>query len=168
MVGGFFVLRAGAMIWDKHVELIFLKVALTQVVFFFFYLYIFKPTMRKNFRRILGKGTRNCAFGFINAKGWIIMLSMIGLGFFLRSFSGHPIGNAAVTILYLGIGLALLLAGWKAFMLSFSMKFTGPVNFEMPESNGEEYQKLPRRARESAEEELGDSPQSAESREKQH
>jgi len=69
----------------------------------------------KNIRRILPMEGKRCAFSFMSWKSYLLVTVMVAMGITLRH---SPIPKPYLSILYTGIGLALILSSmeyWKAF-----------------------------------------------------
>ena len=70
---------------------------------------MFRKVVLKNTKRILSYSDKKSIFAFFDAKGYLLMFFMMGLGITLRSVNLLPIAFFAV--FYTGLGTALLLAG---------------------------------------------------------
>ncbi len=78
------------------------------------YSFGFSRLARKNIRRISDlPGTRVCLFAFQAWTSYPLVAFMIGLGLYLRIYSGLP--KPLLAILYLGIGSALFAASLHYF-----------------------------------------------------
>ena len=66
----------------------------------------------KNLGRISGLKEKPCAFSFISWKSYLIILIMITMGIILRH---TPIPKQYLSIIYIGIGLALFLSSIRYF-----------------------------------------------------
>jgi len=69
----------------------------------------------KNVRRILSMEGKRCAFSFISWKSYLLVFVMVAMGITLRR---SPIPKSYLSVLYTGIGLALILSSvryWKVF-----------------------------------------------------
>ena len=67
----------------------------------------FLKIVDKNLGRILPMEGTRCVFSFISWKSYLIVAVMVAMGAFLRHL---PIPKPYLSILYIGIGLALLLS----------------------------------------------------------
>ena len=74
----------------------------------------FLKIVDKNLARILPGDDRQCVFSFMSWKSYVIILVMITLGTILRHSS---IPKAYLSILYTGIGLALILSSVRYLRL---------------------------------------------------
>jgi len=73
---------------------------------------------RKAVRRIRERGAAQ-VFGFFSARSWLLVAVMMGGGITLRNIFVHPglVGAGILGAVYIGVGLALLLADrvfWQA------------------------------------------------------
>ncbi|MBE6639293.1 MAG: hypothetical protein E7616_07575 [Ruminococcaceae bacterium] len=73
------------------------------------FLIMFRMVVKRNTKRILSYPEKKSVFAFLDAKGYLLMLFMMGLGIVLRSFDLLP--NAFFAVFYTGLGTALTLAG---------------------------------------------------------
>ncbi len=67
----------------------------------------FLKIVDKNLGRILPMEGTKCVFAFMTWKSYIIVVLMVAIGAFLRQ---SPIPKSYLSIIYIGIGLALLLS----------------------------------------------------------
>jgi len=75
----------------------------------------FLKIVDKNVRRILLMEGKRCAFSFMSWKSYLLVVLMVALGITLRH---SPVPKSYLSILYTGIGLALVLSSvryWKVF-----------------------------------------------------
>ena len=75
----------------------------------FCFLWMFKRVVRKNTNRILSYSETVSVFAFLDAKGYLLMAFMMGLGITLRAIDLLP--TAFFAVFYTGLGTALTLAG---------------------------------------------------------
>lgn len=84
--------------------------ALTLIVFFLFWLLVFKKLTRKHTKRIREYPDEKQFFWlFFDKKSFIIMFFMMTFGIVIRT--QHLLPNQFITVFYTGLGTALLLAG---------------------------------------------------------
>ena len=72
----------------------------------------FLKVVDKNLRRISKMEAKTCVFAFMSWKSYLMVLVMMGMGIGLRH-SGIP--RQYLSILYIGIGLALFLSSIRYF-----------------------------------------------------
>lgn len=72
----------------------------------------FLRIVNKNLGRISGLPERPCIFSFISWKSYLIIIIMIAMGITLRH---SPIPKQYLSVIYLGIGLALFLSSIRYF-----------------------------------------------------
>jgi hypothetical protein len=72
-----------------------------------FVLFVFRGIVNKNIERIEGGPERASAFSFQGWKSYVITVFMIVLGIVLKR---SPIPKPDLAVMYLGVGLALMLA----------------------------------------------------------
>jgi hypothetical protein len=72
-----------------------------------FVLFVFRGIVNKNIARIEGGPARASAFSFQGWKSYVITVFMIVLGIVLKR---SPIPKPDLAVMYLGVGLALMLA----------------------------------------------------------
>jgi hypothetical protein len=77
----------------------------------------FLKIVDKNLGRILPMEGTKCIFSFITWKSYIIVAAMVTLGALLRH---SPIPKSYLSIIYIGIGLALLLSSVRYLRVLFS------------------------------------------------
>jgi hypothetical protein len=70
----------------------------------------------RNLERIARLPDRTCVFSFISWKSWLLIVVMIAMGMILRHSS---IPREYLSVIYMGIGLALFLSGIRYFRTSF-------------------------------------------------
>lgn len=70
----------------------------------------FLRVVNKNLGRLLPVNEPKCIFSFISWKSYLIIAVMVSLGVLLRH---SPIPRPLLSILYTGIGLALILSSFK-------------------------------------------------------
>ncbi len=75
----------------------------------------------KNLRRLLPLSSKKCLFSFMTWKSYLIVLVMVAMGIFLRH-SALP--KRYLSVLYNGIGLALILSGIR-YLRFFFLLLTG-------------------------------------------
>lgn len=78
--------------------------------------FIFSGIVRKNINRILSFDEKGFILAFISWKSYLLIVIMMGLGIILRH-STFP--KEYLSILYIGIGLALILSG-SLYFLAFA------------------------------------------------
>ena len=84
--------------------------ALTLIVFFLFWLLVFKKLTRKHTKRIREYPDEKQFFWlFFDKKSFIIMFFMMTFGIVIRT--QHLLPNQFIAVFYTGLGTALLLAG---------------------------------------------------------
>ncbi len=99
-----------------------ISVAGVAVVFFLFFLLIFRRLFRKHTARIDAfQVEKVCAFAFFDVKGYIIMACMITFGILLRMSGILP--QIVLGVLYTGIGLSMLGAA-ISFLVTFFQRHT--------------------------------------------
>ena len=103
---------------SKMVILIAFGLILASLIHFFG----FSRLVTKNLNRIILMPEKPCVFGFMSWKSYLIVIFMITLGISLRS---SPIPKPYLSILYIGIGTALILSGSKYFFILFKQKSDG-------------------------------------------
>ncbi len=79
----------------------------------------FSRVVSKNLKRIAEKPERPCIFGFMSWKSYFLVILMMTLGISLRMSS---IPKMYLSILYIGIGSALIFSGSRYFRMIFSSK----------------------------------------------
>lgn len=72
----------------------------------------FLRIVNKNLVRIVQLPEKPCAFSFISWKSYLIIVIMVTLGITLRH---SPIPKQYLSVIYIGIGLALFLSGIRYF-----------------------------------------------------
>ncbi len=91
---------------------------ISLIVFVLFFFKIFSPLAVKNRNRIMNLKDDEVKFWkFLDLKGYLIMAFMMAFGILLRK-SGL-VADLYIFIFYLGLGLALFLAGVKYIYLYF-------------------------------------------------
>lgn len=84
--------------------------ALTLIVFFLFWLLVFKKLTRKHTKRIREYPDEKQFFWlFFDKKSFLIMFFMMTFGIVIRT--QHLLPNQFIAVFYTGLGTALLLAG---------------------------------------------------------
>ena len=78
----------------------------------------FSKIARKNIERLNHLTEKTCVFAFQTWKGYLIIMVMITIGFFIRS---TPISKTYLAVLYTTIGGALLLASSLYYKLLWQM-----------------------------------------------
>jgi hypothetical protein len=76
----------------------------------------FLKIVDKNLKRILQMNGKSCLFSFIPWKSYLIIIVMIAMGAFLRH---SIIPKKYLSILYIGIGLALILSSVRYIRIAF-------------------------------------------------
>ncbi|GAA0079278.1 hypothetical protein UT300005_36570 [Clostridium sp. CTA-5] len=93
------------------------------LVFYIFFKFIFSKIFNKHTRRIINSQLeKHCIFSFFDAKSYCIMAFMMFLGRTIRNlgiFNPIYVGN-----FYIGLGLALFVAGVLFVMSSLKFKIT--------------------------------------------
>lgn len=109
LIAGVNILRIGLRCWitDSHFGPVKICEAIT--VFLLFFGIIFPKLYRKHTLRISRKKALNCPFSFFDAKGWIVMISMIMIGILTRTL--HLLPDAFIAVFYTGLSPALLGTG---------------------------------------------------------
>lgn len=74
----------------------------------------------KNLKRLLPLTEKKCVFSFMTWRSYLIVLIMVSLGIALRH---SDIPKQYLSILYIGIGLALFLSGIRYFRFFFLLLF---------------------------------------------
>jgi hypothetical protein len=74
----------------------------------------FLRVVDKNLRRISRMEAKTCVFAFMSWKSYLIVLVMVGMGIGLRHSS---IPKQYLSVLYIGIGLALFLSSIRYFRM---------------------------------------------------
>ena len=69
------------------------------------FLAMFRMVVKRNTGRILSYPSQKSVFAFLDAKGYLLMFFMMGLGIVLRSFDLLP--NSFFAVFYTGLGTAL-------------------------------------------------------------
>jgi hypothetical protein len=82
------------------------------------HLFGFSKIADKNLKRLLPLSKKRCVFSFITWRSYFIVLIMVSMGVALRHSS---VPKQYLSILYNGIGLALLLSGIRYFRFFISM-----------------------------------------------
>lgn len=77
----------------------------------------FSKVVTKNLKRIAEMPDKPCIFGFMSWKSYLLIMFMMGLGISLR-YSSIP--KPYLSIIYIGIGSALIFSGSRYFALLFS------------------------------------------------
>ena len=95
--------------WLKasHVNGSFVFAGIGVVVALMIHHFGFLKIVDKNLGRILPIEGKRCMFSFMTWKSYIIVAVMVAMGVFLRH---SPIPKPYLSILYIGIGLALILS----------------------------------------------------------
>ena len=76
---------------------------------------------RKHTQRITsGKREKHCPFSFFDAKGWIVMAFMIGMGVTIRK--AHLLPESFIAVFYTGLSLALIATGGRFIRLFWKRK----------------------------------------------
>lgn len=76
----------------------------------------------KNLKRLLPVTEKKCVFGFMTWKSYFVVLIMVSMGIGLRHSS---IPKQYLSVLYNGIGLALILSGLRYFRFFFRLLLSG-------------------------------------------
>lgn len=79
----------------------------------------FSRVVTKNLKRIAEMPEKPCIFGFMSWKSYLLILFMMTLGISLRL---SPLPKPYLSIIYIGIGSALILSGSRYFAMLFSKK----------------------------------------------
>jgi hypothetical protein len=91
--------------------------------------YAFIRIVEKNFERILlMEGGRRCLFSFMPWKSYLLVVSMILMGSFLRH---SAIPKLYLAVAYTGIGTALILSGFRYMRYAIQV-FNPPVPPQAP------------------------------------
>ncbi|MDP4223416.1 MAG: hypothetical protein Q8868_08890 [Bacteroidota bacterium] len=72
----------------------------------------------KNLERLLPMTVKKCVFSFMTWKSYLIVIIMVSVGIALRH---SPIPKNYLSVLYIGIGLALFLSGLRYFRFFFKL-----------------------------------------------
>ena len=116
-IAGFRVFTLGEGDVSSYNGSVIISTAISFIIFFIFFNFIFKKMSVKHTKRIVNSKLRKqCVFSFFDVKGYIIMGCMMTFGIIVRSsgiFNPFYIG-----IFYIGLGAALLLAG-ILFIINF-------------------------------------------------
>lgn len=114
------ILKIGIYTWMNDALQWQLKLAGAVVIFCLFFFLIFKRLHGKHTRRIAEMGDKNHPLAFFDAKGWLVMLFMIGMGISIRTF--HLLPNWFIAFFYTGLSTALVATGflfllhwWKCY-----------------------------------------------------
>ena len=83
------ILKIGIYTWMNDALQWQLKLAGAVVIFCLFFFLIFKRLHGKHTRRIAEMGDQNHPLAFFDAKGWLVMLFMIGMGISIRTFIAY-------------------------------------------------------------------------------
>lgn len=96
-------------------------VALSVIIFYLFYFKIFASMLNKNIIRIKNlKADETHIWSFFDQKSYTIMAFMMTLGIFLRKIESIP--RLFFFTFYLGLGLALFMAGFRYFYICIKKK----------------------------------------------
>lgn len=109
LIAGINILRIGLACWINDSQYWLLKACEATLVFLLFFGIIFHKLYRKHTLRISQKKSRSCPFSFFDAKGWIVMASMITIGGAARTL--HLLPEAFIAVFYTGLSLALIGTG---------------------------------------------------------
>lgn len=110
IIAGANILRIGILTWDGNSQTWLFMLCEAIVVFLLFFVLVFRNLYYKHTRRIEDKkDDKNCPFGFFDAKGWIIMASMITIGIVIRVL--HLLPDSFISVFYTGLSLALIVTG---------------------------------------------------------
>lgn len=74
----------------------------------------FNRLAKKNINRILGYKDKACFFAFQSWKSYILIIIMISMGIYMRTSGLIP--KYILTPMYIGIGLALFIAGFQYYI----------------------------------------------------
>ena len=91
----------------------------------------FLKIVDKNLARILPMEGTKCIFSFISWKSYIIVITMVTTGIILRH---SPLPKPYLSILYIGIGLALLLSSLRYLRAVISQIRKGKLERKKPKS----------------------------------
>lgn len=91
---------------------VWIFVASGLAVTWIFHHYLFLNIVQRNLDRISHLPAKPSVFSFIAWKSYLLIAFMIALGITLRR---SPLPNQYLSIVYLGIGLALILSGFRYF-----------------------------------------------------
>ncbi len=100
----------------KHFILIGSGIALSLII----HRFGFSRVANKNLKRIDLMPSRPCIFSFMSWKSYVLVIIMIGFGISLRL---SPIPKNYLSIIYTGIGLALMLSSIQYFKIAFILFF---------------------------------------------
>lgn len=114
LIAGINILRIGIEsfinCFDANKVLKYLLIIAGAIIIFIGFYFMFSKIVKKHTKRILGyKEEKKSIFYFFDAKGYILMIFMMGLGIGLRSSNLLPTEFFAV--FYNGLGSALSIAG---------------------------------------------------------
>lgn len=120
-LAGLNILKIAFIVYEKNWSIG--NIFLSGLVFFIFFLGIFKRLVIKHTYRILSYEDEKVSFiKFFDLKSFIIMTIMMTLGIVIRKFNLWS--DLWIAVFYLGLGSALSLAG-----LEFSYKFLKEKKF---------------------------------------
>ena len=95
--------------FSQNIITVFLLMILLASIIFTGFIMMFKKVVKRNTKRILSYSDKKSVFAVFDAKGYFLMLFMMGLGITLRSINLLP--TAFFAVFYTGLGTALTLAG---------------------------------------------------------
>ena len=111
-IAGFRVFTLGEGDVSSYNGSVIISTAISFIIFFIFFNFIFKKMSVKHTKRIVNSKLRKqCVFSFFDVKGYIIMGCMMTFGIIVRS-------SGIFNPFYIGLGAALFLAG-ILFIINF-------------------------------------------------
>jgi len=117
---GFMLLNfAYSWLTDKNTSLPFIFATSGLVLGLLIHFFGFSRVVSKNLKRIAQMPEKPCIFGFMSWKSYFLIIFMMSLGITLRL---SPIPKPYLSIIYTGIGSALIFSGSRYFALLFSKK----------------------------------------------
>lgn len=112
-LAGINILRIGAQSYAESITNIAVPITflmfLGSALICFGFMMMFRRVVKRNTKRILSYPKRMTVFAFLDLKGYLLMLFMMGLGITLRGLDLLPTEFFAV--FYTGLGMALTSAG---------------------------------------------------------
>lgn len=111
LLAGANILHIGLTCWIDDSQHWLFKVCEASLIFLLFFGIIFHKLYIKHTWRISQKRGKHCPFSFFDVKGWIVMITMIGLGVTIRTYQLLP--NSFIAVFYTGLSLALIGTGLR-------------------------------------------------------
>jgi hypothetical protein len=119
IVGVFLNRYAYFWLQGQNLEKTMILIAFGLILAFLIHFFGFSRVVTKNSNRIIQMPKKPCVFGFMSWKSYLIVIFMMVLGISLKL---SPIPKPYLSILYIGIGTALILSGSKYFVVLFKQK----------------------------------------------